>query len=41
MDVNNVLWLVFGVCALIGIGLTVHGWRASRRDKPRPYRRRE
>ena len=42
MDVKDVLWIVFGICALVGIALTLHGWRESRRDgSHRPYRRRE
>jgi FtsZ-interacting cell division protein ZipA len=41
MAANDVILLVFGIVALIGIGITLHGWHASRRDRERGYHRRD
>ena len=41
MAANDVILLVFGIVAVIGIAVSVHGWHASRKDRDRGYRRRD
>jgi hypothetical protein len=35
-----VIFVAFGICAVIGIGITLQGWRASRRDRRQGSRQR-